>query len=161
MDVTVFSCQLALDVAVDVIERFQGLVGTLIGLILGSWMIMRNHYKAQSRRETMRMMIRQIDDYVSKGEQYWSIRLNGTRGDDPTRLAIVLQAEFTYFNFAFQSLMEKEDGEWKNMLRKFFDATTGDEFGSKTKIDRDFCHAKIANIHRQAVIIKGFLLKHL
>ena len=161
MDVAMFSCRLALDETVDFIERFQGLIGTLIGLILGSWMIMRSHYKAQSRRESIRMMIRQIDDYVSKGERYWRVRLNSTKEEDLDTLAITLQAEFTYFDVAFQSLMEKEDGEWKIMLREFFDATTGDVFGRKTKIDKDFYQTKIANIHKKAIIVKGFLLKHL
>lgn len=161
MDVCLFSCQPVLDVTQNFIERFQGLIGTLIGLILGSWMIMRSHYKAQSRRESIRMMIRQIDDYVSKGERYWHMRFNSAKEEDSTSLAITLQVEFTYFDVAFQSLMGKEDGEWKNMLREFFDVTTGDVFGRKTKIDKDFYCAKIANIHKKAITIKGFLLKHL
>ena len=148
MDFTLFSCQFRFAAVVDFIERFQGLIGTLAGLIFGSWMIMRSHYKTQSRRESIRMMIRQIDDYVSTGERYWRMRFDSAKEEDPTALAITIQVEFTYLNIAFQSLMKKEDKEWKNMLREFFDATTGDVFGRKTKIDKDFYITKIANIRK-------------
>lgn len=146
---------------VDFIERFQGLMGTVIGLIIGSWMIMRSHYKSQSRRESIRMMMNRIDDFVLKGEQYWLMRFNSHKDDDPTTLAIKIQAEFVYFDVAFQSLMKKEDSKWKNMLREFFDAATGDVFGMKTKISKDIYCAKIAKIHNNAITLKGFLLKHL
>lgn len=142
-------------------ERFQELLGTIIGLILGSWMIMRSHYRAQSRRESIRMMISRIDDYVVKGEQYWLMRFNNEKGDDPTTLAIKIQVEFVYFDVAFQSLMKKESKEWKNMLRSFFDATTGDIFATKTKITKEIYSNKIAKIHNNAITLKGFLLRHL
>ena len=106
-------------------------------------------------------MIKRIDDYIAKGEQYWLMRFNNHKDEDPTTLAVKLQAEFVYFNVAFQSLMEKEDKEWKNMLREFFDATTGDVFARKTKVDKDMYHTKIANIHNKAITLKGFLLKQL
>lgn len=156
-----FACQFPWCAIVDFIERFQGLLGTIVGLILGSWMIMRSHYRAQSRRESIRMMINRIDDYVSKGEQYWLMRFNNHKEDDSTTLAIKIQVEFVYFDVAFQSLMEKEDKEWKNMLREFFDATTGDVFARKTKVDKDMYCTKIANIHNKAITLKGFLLKQL
>ncbi len=158
---SMFACMLEWCAIVNFIERFQGLLGTVIGLILGSWMIMRSHYKAQSRRESIRMMINRIDNYVEKGEVYWHKRLSVSSDDELTAMAIKIQTEFVYFDVAFQSLMKNEDKEWKNMLREFFDATTGDVFARKTKIDKDMYGTKIANIHKKAIILKGFLLKHL
>ena len=146
---------------VEYIERFQGLIGTIVGLIIGSWMIMRSHYKAQSRRESIRMMMSRIDDFVLKCEKYWLMRFNHHKDDDPTTLAIKIQAEFVYFDVAFQSLMGKEDCKWKQLLQDFFDATTGDVFARKTKITKELYCEKIAKIHIKAIALKGFLLKHL
>ena len=157
----VLACLFPWSAIVDYIERFQGLLGTIFGLILGSWMIMRSHYRVQSRRESIRMMIKQIDDYVEKGEQYWLMRFTNHKDDDPATLAIKIQAEFVYFDVAFTMLMKNKDKEWKNMLREFFDATTGDVFARKTKVTKEMYCEKIAKIHNRAIILKGFLLKHL
>lgn len=156
------SCCFITDQIIDILSRVVNsqLFSTALGLVLGSYVITRFHATRERNCDSLRAVMKSVDEYVQLGYEYW--KYNGERSVKRKIISARLKTEGFFLDAAVRSIPKvRDDQKLLLYISELWEAATGGCFEADDEIQKASMDKNISAIAKAAKNLKANLFNHL